>query len=186
MKRILLVCFCLVLLFFSFGCKKKAEKEEKAEPAPSTLQEKPESRLPEEVAQVVKQYFPAAEAEAVETEKVAGTTLYDIEFKENQGEIELAADGTIIDISKVVSWEELPEVVAQAIKEVVAANNANVTRIERAEVHAEIKGEGEAATINKVDTPYFLYEAELKKDGQKGEITVDSTGKIIEGPKWGN
>jgi uncharacterized membrane protein YkoI len=36
----------------------------------------------------------------------------------------------------------------------------------------------------KLGTHRFVYEAEVEKDGQTGEITVDAEGNIVEELKW--
>lgn len=42
----------------------------------------------------------------------------------------------------------------------------------------------EKSTIVKLDTPRYVYEAELEKDGRTGEIEVDAAGNITEPLKW--
>jgi hypothetical protein len=59
-----------------------------------------------------------------------------------------------------------------------------IKRLEKSEIRAEIKLEEETGVIVKFDTPRFVYEAELEKDGKTGEITVDGDGNIVEELKW--
>ena len=56
--------------------------------------------------------------------------------------------------------------------------------MEKSEIRSEIKKEGEIGTLVKLDTPRYVYEAELEKDGQTGEIEVDAEGNITEPLKW--
>lgn len=170
-------------LTLSFGCAKKegteqAEKLEVEEPKPV----KPEVELPEAVAEAIKANVPDAEIDFVEVAEEDGITLYDIEFKADRGEIEVAADGTVIDVVTVITMEELPEAAAKAIKD--AIEDATILRLEKSEIRSEIKKEGEMGTLIKLDTPRYVYEAELEKDGQKGEIEVDAEGNITEPLKW--
>lgn len=79
--------------------------------------------------------------------------------------------------------EELPEAVA-AVFQKVATEGIKILRLERAEVHSEIVMEGETGTLVKLDSFKYLYEAELIKDGQTGEIEVDAEGNITEELKW--
>jgi uncharacterized membrane protein YkoI len=175
--------FLILGLLVSTGCAKKegeaqAEKIEMEEPKPL----KQEVELPAAVAEAVETNTPGAEIDFVEVAEEAGITLYDIEFKANRGEIEVAEDGTVIDVVTVVTMEEIPEAAAKAIKE--AIGDAKILRMERAEVRTEIKKDGEIGTLVKLETPRYLYEAELEKDGQTGEIEVDAQGNITEPLKW--
>ena len=137
-------------------------------------------KLPPAVAQVVKQYRPKAVIDKLTVEKQAGTDLYDIEFKGTQGEMEVAADGTIIDIVSIVRMADLPRPAAEAIQKVTREAGAKILRLEKAEVHSEIAGE----KIVRLPEFKYLYEAELLKNGRTGEVTVAPDGTIVEGPKW--
>ena len=177
----------VVLLAFgltiSFGCAKKegeeqAEKLEVEEPKPV----KPEVELPAAVAEAIKANVPDAEIDLVEVAEENGITLYDIEFKADRGEIEVAADGTVIDVVTIITKEELPEAAAKAIQD--AIGDATILRLEKSEIFSEIKTEGEQGIIRKLDIHRFVYEAELEKDGKTGEIEVDAEGNITEPLKW--
>ena len=174
------------------GCTKK-ESEEPAEEAAQAVQAEtqeteaqevaePEIELPAAVSTVVKENFPDAEISFIEQAEELGIVLYDIEFKADQGEIEVAEDGTVIDVVTIIPMEELPEAAAQAIQS--AAEGVTIKRLEKSEIRSEIKGEGERGVIVKLEAPKYVYEAELEKDGQTGEITVDAEGNIIEPLKW--
>jgi uncharacterized membrane protein YkoI len=170
-------------LAISFGCTKKegeeqAEKLEVEEPKPV----KQEVELPAAVADAIEANVPDAEIDFVEVTEENGITLYDIEFKDNRGEIEVAADGTVIDVVTVITMEELPEAAAKAIQD--AIEGAKILRLEKSEIRSEIKVEGETGTLVKLDTPRYVYEAELEKDGKTGEIEVDAEGNITEPLKW--
>lgn len=182
-KVLFLFLVILVLMWVLTGCAKKEEKAEQevtqvAQQAPEEAEEVA-VELPEAVAQVVKEKFPEARIAEVETEEKAGLTIYDIEFKDNKGEIEVTADGQIIEIATIITLEELPEGAAQAIQK--AAEGATIKRIEKEEIMAKIN---EAGEITKIEPSQQVFEAELVKDGQTGEITVSADGKIIKELKW--
>ena len=182
-KVLFLFLVILVLMWVLTGCAKKEEKAKQE--ANQVAQQAPEEaeemavELPAAVAQVVKEKFPEAQIAEVETEEKAGLTLYDIEFKDNKGEIEVTADGQIIEIATITTLEKLSEGAAQAIQK--AAEGATIKRIEKGEIMAKIN---EAGEITKIEPPLQAFEAELVKDGQTGEITVSPDGKIIEELKW--
>lgn len=126
--------------------------------------------------------FPDAEIDFVEIAEENGITLYDIEFKNNKGEIEIAQDGTVIDVVTIITMEDVPEAAAEVFQK--AAEDATIKRLERSEIRAEIKKEGEIGMIVKLESFMYVYEAELVKGTQTGEITVDADGNIIEPLKW--
>lgn len=174
-KWIFLV-FVVALAFaltVSTGCTQKEGQEQG---------EKAEVELPAAVAEAVKANFPDAQIDKVEVGEEAGITLYDIEFKANQGEIEVAKDGTVIDVVTIITMEDLPKGAAEAIQK--AAEGATILRLEKSEVRSEIKEEGGKGTIVKLDSPRYVYEAELVKGDQTGEIEVNADGKVIEPLKW--
>ena len=184
--KLVLLGFVVLLalgLMLSTGCTKK-EAEEQAETQETEEAEatKPAVELPAAVLEAIKANVPDAEIDFVEVAEEHGITLYDIEFKENRGEIEVAEDGTVIDVVTIITMEELPEAAAQAIQK--AAEGITIKRLEKSEIRSEIKMEGEKGIIVKLDTPRYVYEAELVKDDQTGEITVDADGNIVEPLKW--
>jgi uncharacterized membrane protein YkoI len=140
--------------------------------------------LPPAVAQAVKEHGPDAEIDKVTVEKEAGITLYDFEFKGDAGEMDVAEDGTVLDIATVVQMKDIPWAAAGTIRK--AAEGATIKRIERSEVRAEIKEEGGKGTIVRLATPRYVYEAEMEKGNQAGEVEVTADGKLVEPVKWWN
>ena len=138
------------------------------------------SKLPPAVARVVKQYRPKAVIDKLTVEQQAGTDLYDIEFKGTEGEMEVAADGRIIDIVAIVQMNSVPRPAAEAIQKVTREAGAKIVRLEKSEVHSEIT-DGKIVTLAHFK---YLYEAELARDGQTGEVTVAPDGAIVEALKW--
>jgi hypothetical protein len=139
--------------------------------------------LPAAVAKVVKDNCPNKEIDTVTVEKTAGVALYDIEFKGTQGEIEIAEDGTVIDIATVITMQDVPKAAADVIRK--HAQGAQITRVERSDVRAEVKTEGGKGAVVEFATPKVVYEAELAKGKQTAEIQVAPDGAIVEAPKWG-
>ena len=138
--------------------------------------------LPTAVAQAVKANFPGAEIKTVEVEKEAGINLYDIEFKGDKGEIEVAEDGTVMDIAVIVGYKDVPIEVVKAIR--TAAPGSVIRQIEKSEVRAELKKEGGKGRVVKLAAFKYVYEAELHKGEQSGEIQVAPDGTTVEALKW--
>ena len=165
----------------STGCTKQ-EEELEGEAQSTEQEEKTKVELPAAVVKAIEDNVPNAEIAKVDIEEKGGIALYDIEFKADQGEIEVAENGTVIDVVTVITMEDVPEAVAEVLKK--AAEGATIIRIEKSEVWSEVKMEGEQGTIVKLDSPKYVYEAELMKDDQTGEIEVAADGTIIEPLKW--
>jgi hypothetical protein len=150
----------------------------------AAAQEKIDIKLPAAVAKAVKDNRPGAEIDKLTVEKESGINLYDIEFKAGKGEIEVAEDGTVMDIATIVEMKDIPKAAADAIQK--AAAGAKIKQLEKSEVRAELKVEGGKGKIVKLAVPKFVYEAELVKDGQTGEVQVAPDGAIVEALKWGS
>ena len=135
------------------------------------------SSLPAAVKQAIHANKPGADIDKLEIEKENGITLYDIEFKAGQGEIEVAEDGTVMDVTTIVQAKDVPEAASAAIR--TAANGRAIKQLERSEVRAEIVKEGSAGRISKLAAPKYVYEAELST----GEVEVTSDGKVIKAGK---
>jgi hypothetical protein len=182
-KRILFgfVVALALTLVFSISCAKSDVEEQAMEPMKEEIEEA-KAELPAAVAEVVKSYFPDAQIDKVEVADEAGITLYDIEFKDDAGEIEVVDDGAIIDVVSVVTMEDLPPAAAEAIQN--ATEGMSIIRLEMSEIHSEIKVEEGVGQVIKLEIHRFVYEAELEKDGQTGEIEVDADGNITEELKW--
>ncbi len=144
---------------------------------------KSEIRLPAAVAQAIRDNRPDAEIDKLEVEKEGGVDLYDIEFKAGKGEIEVAEDGTVMDIATIIEAKDVPKAALAAIQK--AASGASIGQIEKSEVRAELKVEGGKGKIVKLSAHKYVYEAELLKGKQKAEVQVDPDGKVVEAPKWG-
>jgi hypothetical protein len=177
------ILFLAIGLIFQTGCTQEeaegqAEIEEKEEPETTEK----EVELPAAVSAVVEAYFPDAKIDFVEVVEEYGFTLYDIEFKEDRGEIEVTEDGNIIDVVTILKIEDLPEAAAQAIQ--AATEGMSILRLEKSEIHSEFKKEGDKNILVKLDIHKFVYEAELTKDDKRGEITVDADGNVVEPLKW--
>jgi len=155
-----------------------------AQGGPAVAQENAAAKLPAAVAKAVKDNRPGAEIDKLTVEKESGIALYDIEFKAGKGEIEVAEDGTVMDISTIIEMKDIPKAAADAIQK--AAAGAKIKQLEKSEVRAELKAEGGKGRIVKLAVPKYVYEAELVKDGRTGEIQVAPDGTIVEALKWGS
>jgi hypothetical protein len=141
--------------------------------------QKPKTELPAAVAKAVKDNFPTAEIDKVDVEKSAGISLYDIEFKGGKGEIEVAQDGTVIDVATIVDMKDIPKPAAEALQK-AAVGGVTIKQVERSEVRAEVKN----GKVVRLASPKYVYAAELVKGKQTGEMQVAPDGKVVEALKW--
>jgi uncharacterized membrane protein YkoI len=170
-----LAAFLALSMTACAGCSREQAKEQKKR---ATME------LPTAVAQAVRENAPNAEVDQLEVEEEAGIKLYDIEFRAGRGEIEVAEDGTVMDIATIVQMKDVPKPAADAIQKAADGANAIIKQLEQSEIRAEIRKEGEKGTIVKLATSKYVYEAEFEKDGKTGEIEVAPDGTIVELLKW--
>jgi hypothetical protein len=138
--------------------------------------------LPETVAKAINDNCPGSVIDRIALEREGRIVLYDVEFRSGKGEIEVAADGTVMDISTNVEMKDIPGAAAGAIRK--AAADATISQLERSEIRAEIRKQGALARIVKLPAPRFVYEAELAKGDRRGEIQVAPDGKVVEKLRW--
>lgn len=132
----------------------------------------PLDKLPKAVMDAVKARFPGAELKSAAKETEDGKVVYDIELKHNgrKYEMDIAEDGTVIEIEKEVALKDVPE----AVKKALAAKYPKATIKEVMEVN-KVKG--------KAETPDH-YEVTLETADKKTmEVTVSLDGKTIKGEK---
>jgi len=136
------------------------------------------AQLPAAVAAAIKDNCPNCVIDKATREVENGVTVYDIEFKAGQGEMDVAADGSVIDREIVAQTTEIPKAALEAIRK--GAAGGAIKQVAKDEIRAELK-EGK---IIKLDTPRYIYEADLVKGGKVAEIQVSPEGRVIEAPKW--
>jgi hypothetical protein len=129
--------------------------------------------LPTAVTKAIQQNRPGAEIDKLDVEKQHGIVVYDLEFKAGQGEMDVAEDGTVLDIATVIDMKDVPEAAAAAIR--TAGKGKTIKQLERSEVRAEIVQEGGKARISILPAPKYVYEAEFSS----GEVEVTPEGKVI-------
>lgn len=136
------------------------------------------SQLPAAVVEAIKSNCPNCVIRKATREVENGVTIYDFEFKGGQGEMDVAEDGSVIDRETIVQTTEIPSAALDAIRK--GALGATIKQIAKDEVRAELKN----GKVIKLDSPRYLYEADLVKGNQVAEIEVSAEGQVTEGPRW--
>jgi len=88
-----------------------------------------------------------------------------------------------LSVESKVELKDVPDAAAKVISQ--AAQKAEIKKIEREEIRAEvIKDDKGNAQLVKLEEPKTVFEAELIKGDQRGEIEVAADGTVIEALKW--
>jgi hypothetical protein len=168
-KNILLLVVAMVLAVIPTAWSmQEGTKEKKLNP----------SQLPASVAEAIKNNCPNCVIDKATREVENRVTVYDLEFKSGQGEMDVAVDGSVIDRETVVQTNEVPAPALATIRNM--AEGGTIIQIARDEIRSELKD----GKVIKLDTPKYVYEADLTKGNQVGEIVVTPEGHVTEGPKW--
>ena len=162
------VAMVLALATVGWGMQESPAKETKVKAA----------ELPAAVAEAIRSNCPGCVIDKATREIEHGVTVYDIEFKRGQGEMDVAEDGSVIDHETVSETKEVPAAALEAIRR--GADGGKVKQIARDEIRAEVK-EGK---VIKLEIPKYVYEADLVLGDKVAEIQVDADGQVIEAPKW--
>ncbi|HYW71220.1 MAG TPA: hypothetical protein VE961_09305 [Pyrinomonadaceae bacterium] len=133
-------------------------------------------KLPAAVAEALKGECPDCTIAKSAVEKEHGIVVYDFEFRNGQGEMDVAADGTILEREKPVPTSTIPAPALEAIRNA----GGSLLQVETDEVRAEIKDR----KIVKLDTPKIRYEADLVRGNKNTEVVVTPEGQVAETPKW--
>jgi hypothetical protein len=133
-------------------------------------------KLPAAVTEAVKSECPDCTIAKSTREKEDGIVVYDFEFRNGQGEMDVAADGTILEREKPVPTSAIPAPALAAISNA----GGSLLQVEADEVRAEIKDR----SVVKLDTPKIRYEADLVTGNKTSEVVVTPEGQVTEAPKW--
>ena len=133
-------------------------------------------KLPATVAEAVKSECPNCTIAKSTREKEDGIVVYDFEFRNGQGEMDVAADGTILERETAVPTSAIPAPALEAIRNA----GGSLLQVEADQVRAEIKD----GKVVKLDTPKIRYEADLVSGNKTTELVVTPEGQVTEGPKW--
>jgi len=130
------------------------------------------------VAQTLKTECPGCKIDKLAREVENGVTIYDFEFKDGQGEMDITPDGMVVSRETVVQIDDVPSAAREAINQ--GAANGRVVQVLKEQVRAELVD----GKVIKLDNPKYLYEAELTKGDEAAEIVVSPEGQVIEAPVW--
>ncbi|SFF20233.1 Putative beta-lactamase-inhibitor-like, PepSY-like [Nitrosomonas sp. Nm166] len=121
-------------------------------------------QVPQSVLEAFEKAYPDAKEVEFEKEMIEGKAVYEVEYKENNSKYEILydSDGVILQKEETIDVKALPEPVVRAI----------FKEYPRATIE-------EAEKVMKPDGMVTGYEVEIKADGKKLELELDTQGKIL-------
>ena len=152
--------------------------------APAAEKEKPSAEVQAKVTQAIKDAFPDALISSMVKEKEDGLDVIGVAFTSNGNKIDgdVTPDGILVETEQPADIKTFPKPAAKALKKATKGMKASF-EIAKNFAKAEKDASG-AMKVIKLAEPTTAYEADVEKDGQKGEFAFDAEGKLLESPKW--
>ncbi|PSJ18917.1 hypothetical protein C7H79_00320 [Nitrosomonas supralitoralis] len=156
MKNQFLISALVVTLLIAFGPTQASDKEVSKD------------QVPKAVLEAFEKAYPNAKEVEYEQDMIEGKAVFEVEYKENGREYEILYDssGEILQREESIEIKALPEPIAKAIS--MAYPNAIID---------------EAEKVMKPDGTVTGYEVEIKSEGKKFEVELDTFGKILKTEK---
>jgi uncharacterized membrane protein YkoI len=129
--------------------------------------------LPDAAKSAISARYPQAVIGKTRMEK-EGLKVYEVELKQNDQEFEItvAPDGTIVEVGTELTAEKLPPAVAEAFAKV--AKGTKIKEVDQEVTYAVV------TLVKLLNEPKTTYEAEVTIDGKKCEVKVAADGTILE------
>ena len=136
---------------------------------------KHEMPLTDTVSKAFKAAFPKGEITKVDMDEENGVWVCDIEFRngEVEQETDIAADGTILEVTLVVDAKAVPDAAMKAIQK--AAEGGKITRIEKIDISYETKD----GKVSRLAKPVTHFAAEYAKGDATAEVVVMPDGAPV-------
>jgi len=130
-------------------------------------------RLPQQAKAAIQAEFPGALIEEFEVEHEMGLKLYEVQIQHGGKtlEVQVSPDGVVVAVESLVSVDDLPQAVAEAITK--ATQGAKLVELEKEEVRA-------VPRLVVLDVPDVTYGVEFVKDGRRREIEFTAGGLAID------
>ena len=127
--------------------------------------------LPDAVKAVINAEYPGAEIEEVEVEKEC-IKIYEVELEmgKQDVELEISADGKLVEKEVELAMSEVPGAVKAAIEG--ACEGGEIEEVRKEVTYWVV-------TLKKLETPKTTYEAEVVKDGKEMEIELAADGTVL-------
>ena len=146
--------------------------------------EKPAPEVQVKVSQAIKDAFPDAVIGDTAKGNEDGLDVITVAFtsKGNKMDADVTPGGLLVGTEEPADIKTFPKAAAKALKKATKGMKASF-EIARTFAKAEKDASG-VMKAPKLAEPTIAYEADVEKDGQKGEFAFDANGKLLESPKW--
>jgi hypothetical protein len=146
--------------------------------------EKPAAEVQAKVTQAIKDAFPEAVISNMAKEKEDGLDVIGVAFTSKGSKIDadVTPDGILVETEESADIKTFPRPAAKALKKATKGMKPSF-EIARTFAKSEKDASG-AMKVTKLAEPIIAYEADVEKDGKKGEFAFDADGKLLESPKW--
>ena len=146
---------------------------------------KPSPEIEAKVTTAVKAAFPEVAVQGIKAETENGMSFYEVKFtsegKKMDGDV--TADGTLLETEEAAELASFPKPAQEALKKATKATKVAAFEINRKFATTEKDSTG-GVKVTKLATPTVAYEADVEKNGKKGEVAVSADGSILESPAW--
>jgi hypothetical protein len=145
---------------------------------------KPAIEVQTKVSQAIKEAFPDAVIGDMAKENEDGLDVIAVGFTSKGVKIDadVTPDGILVETEQAADIKTFPQPAADALKKATLGMKASF-EIARTFAKAEKTASG-SMKVTKLAKPVVAYEADVEKDGKKGEFAFDAEGKLLESPKW--
>jgi hypothetical protein len=152
--------------------------------AQAAEKEKLSPEVQAKVTQAIKVAFSDAVIGEMAKGKEDGLDVITVIFtsKSNKMDADVTPDGILVGTEGSADISTFPKPAAKALKK---ATKGMKTTFEIARTFAKAQKDASGGmTVTKLANPIVAYEADVEKDGQKGEFGFNAAGALLECPKW--
>ncbi len=146
--------------------------------------EKPAPEVQAKVARAIRDVFPDAVIGEMVKENEDGLDVIGVALmsKGNKIGADVTPDGILVETEEPGEIMSFPQPAAKALKKATRGMKAS---FEVAKTFAKSEKDSSGGMkVTKLAVPAIAYEADVEKDGKKGEFAFDAEGKLLESPKW--
>jgi hypothetical protein len=147
--------------------------------------EKPSPEVEAKLTEVIKAAYPDVAVTSMGKETEDGLSFVEVKFttKGSKLEADVTEEGTIVGTEEAADMKDFPKSARKALKKATKGMKIRGTEIARTFAKA-VKDDPTHTKVEKLSEPIIAYEADVEKDGHKGEFAVSAEGAILESPKW--
>ena len=147
--------------------------------------QKPSPEVEAKMTQIIKAAYPEVVITGMKKGNEDNISVIVVGFtsKGNKMDADVAEDGTIVGTEEVADIHTFPTPAANALNKLTKGMKVDAIEIAKTYAKAD-KNDKAGKRVIKLAEPIIAYEADVEKDGKKGEFGVSADGTVLERPKW--